>query len=718
MSISFPRWGHVAGCLAVVACLLPSSALAVAGPPNQVANAPQSNKNVQSLPSVKVEGKALPYALERQALTPGNVSLVDAKALDERTVTNVDDALRYVPGVLAQSRGGGDAMFISIRGSNLDGVDYDNSGVLLLQDGLPVTAADGNNHNRFPDPMLTRRIIVARGANALSYGASTLGGAIDFISRTARNSNPRRMALQGGAHGLLDARVSTGGISGNLDGMVGVEKKRWNGYRSHSRERRTSVHANGGWRASDQLDVRLFASHVKTDEELPGALSRAQIARDRDQADPSALHGNYQHNVTSDRVAAKATWRVNEDQWFEFGLSWENQRLYHPIVDQVFVDFDGPGPRPPAEVFSLLIDTDQRTTGAMARWHLHAGSHHVVAGFDVAQTHVGGGNFRNLHGWKNGLTETVDNASRDVNMFMLDRWGFAPGWTLVYGAQGVYTTRDVRITSVDSGQQRHPHDDYSSFNPRIGLLYSLGDNVEAYASISHLYEAPTMYLLKSDVRGGDATLDAMHGIAYELGLRGSRPASPSAPSWQWNLAVYVAPIRNEILAVEDPNAPGTSLSSNIDRTRHEGIEANLHASFPVNDGGWRIEPRLSATINRFSFVDDRRYGNNRLPGAPDYAVHGELMFRSANGFFAGPTFALVGKRWADYHNSYRVAAHHLWGLRAGFKADRWELFAEARNLANTDYIGSMSVRAHASPGDAILYPGAPRSFYAGLKIHY
>lgn len=96
--------------------------------------------------------------------------------------------LRYVPGMFTQSSYGSDELFFSSRGSNLDATDYDKNGVKLLQDGLPVTTADGNNHNRVIDPLTARYVSVARGANALTYGASTLGGAIDFTSPTARNS--------------------------------------------------------------------------------------------------------------------------------------------------------------------------------------------------------------------------------------------------------------------------------------------------------------------------------------------------------------------------------------------------------------------------------------------------------------------------------------------------------------------------------------------------
>ena len=112
--------------------------------------------------------------------------------------------LRYVPGVWAESYNGNDDVFYSSRGSNLDATDYDKNGVKFLQDGLPVTTADGNNHNRALDPMNARYVTVAHGANALAYGASTLGGAIDVTSPTARTTAPlaRRSPVAASASGV------------------------------------------------------------------------------------------------------------------------------------------------------------------------------------------------------------------------------------------------------------------------------------------------------------------------------------------------------------------------------------------------------------------------------------------------------------------------------------------------------------------------------------
>src|SRR5688572_29066211 len=168
----------------------------------------------QALETIVITAERIRDQIETQrTLTPGAVSVVDGADLFRREVSNLADLLRYVPGVWAESSSGSDELFFSSRGSNLDATDYDKNGIKLMQDGLPVTTADGNNHNRVIDPLSARYAVIAHGANALTYGASTLGGAIDFTSPTARNSAPLTAYVNGGSHELLAGRLTAGGAA-------------------------------------------------------------------------------------------------------------------------------------------------------------------------------------------------------------------------------------------------------------------------------------------------------------------------------------------------------------------------------------------------------------------------------------------------------------------------------------------------------------------------
>ena len=149
---------------------------------------------------------------------------------------------------------------------------------------------------------------------------------------------------------------------------------------------------------------------------------------------------------------------------------------------------------------------------------------------------------------------------------------------------------------------------------------------------------------------------------------------------------------------------------------HAGLEALLGASLPIGDGTHRIEPLLSATWNAFSFDGDAHYGNNDLPAAPAFALRGEVLYRHAGGFFAGPTFDWVGSRYADFSNTYRVGAYHLLGLRAGYEREHWEVFGELHNALDKAYVGTFSVRDRASDDAAILQAGPPRTRFGGVRV--
>ena len=661
------------------------------------------------LAPVTVEGSAenaaaeTPIELQReQALTPGAVTLLDTQTLNERNVVSIGDMLRYVPGIWTATGATGDATFLSSRGSNLDATNFDGNGVKLMIDGLPVTAADGNNHNSFIDPMAARYAVIARGANALTYGASTLGGAIDFISPTARNTN-NQISLSGGSHGTVQSRITGGVVAGDKDALVTVEQRSYDGYREHQEQQRGSVYANTGWQISDTVENRFYFFYTDNDQELAGSLTRAQFDEDPYQAGENNERGNFLKNVETWRVANRTRWQLSDTSNLVVGVSFEDQSLYHPIVENPF--------------FSLLIDNDQTTFGTTVRFDKQMGNHDLLLGLNYGQTWVKGGNYTHSGGIRDALTTKVDNKADNLEIFVMDRWHFAERWTLVYGAQAVTGSREVDNVNVSSGAQRNPNDTYESFNPRLGVIYQVADRSELFANVSKLYEAPTLYELEDEVQANNDTLDAMQGVVGEVGTRGVAPFGQDN-EWNWEVAVYYAQIEDEILSVEKPGAPGTSQVTNVEDTIHAGVEALFGASFALGDGEHRIEPLLSLTYNDFTFDNDPVYGDNQLPVAPEFFIKGEVMYRHANGFFAGPTFDIVDDRFADFENSYEVDGYELVGLRTGVTRDTWEVYLEGRNLTDEAYVANLTVRNDANINDALLQAGEPRSVFAGIRFDF
>src|SRR5690606_33804897 len=154
-----------------------------------------------------------------------------------------------------------------------------------------------------------------------------------------------------------------------------------------------------------------------------------------------------------------------------------------------------------------------------------------------------GGNYRNLAGERNGLTTRIDNDATLLEAFAMDRWKLGDRFTLVLAAQSVTARRDVRNFDIATGTLRSPAGDYSSINPRIGLLYEVREEASLYANVSRLFEPPTNYQLEDNVAGGDAVLDAMEGTVVEIGTRGRRDLG-AAGTFAWDLSLYHAWIEN------------------------------------------------------------------------------------------------------------------------------------------------------------------------------
>ncbi|MGL4214348.1 MAG: TonB-dependent receptor plug domain-containing protein, partial [Morganella morganii] len=118
---------------------------------------------------------------------------------DTRLAT-LHDALDYQPGVLVQNFFGGiDQPRLNIRGSGVQSAPLAR-GILLMQDGLPVTDADGSFHISTLEMRDARMISVRRGANSLNPQSNSLGGELDLISYTGRDEGGR-LRYEYGSHG-------------------------------------------------------------------------------------------------------------------------------------------------------------------------------------------------------------------------------------------------------------------------------------------------------------------------------------------------------------------------------------------------------------------------------------------------------------------------------------------------------------------------------------
>lgn len=177
---------------------------------------------------------------------PGATNLINLEN-HEGSQASLARILSSQPGIIVQEFfGGNDQPRVNIRGSGIQDNPV-SRGIQLLYDGLPINQADGSFIIGLTDPEQARYISVYRGANAMRYGATTLGGAIDFGQRTARNNPAFSVRLEGGSWGQqkIGANLQYAGEKGDV--YLQATHSESEGWRDWSQAERSNLTMNVGF---------------------------------------------------------------------------------------------------------------------------------------------------------------------------------------------------------------------------------------------------------------------------------------------------------------------------------------------------------------------------------------------------------------------------------------------------------------------------------------
>lgn len=617
---------------------------------------------------------------------PGGVDVVESDAFAARLAVSLRDALAFSPGVYTQPRFGQEVR-LSVRGSGISR-GYHMRGLTLLLDGVPINLADDNGDFQELDPALLQRIEVYRGSNALEYGGSTLGGAVNGVTPTGRTAPALEMRIDGGSHATVRGKVAAGYADARGDAWLGVSADRSDGDRDHAKRNALRFAGNIGLRLTDRIDTRFYAtlSHIR--QHLPGALTLEQALSDPAMSLPSNISGDQQRNIDSLRLQNRSTIDLDGAR-IAFGLFYAAKQLDHPIyqvVDQKSVD---------RGVFAG-IDGGGRIAGMPFQWTLG-----TQARFGTVEAKQ----FLNIGGRRGLQTTDATQTARTINSYGELRLTPASGLTLVAG--GIYTTGrrevDNRLNPDRSGDAT-----FDGFAPKFGLLFAPAPDVALYMNYSRSLELPGFIELSQTPLGGlpgFAPVGLQKAWTWEIGTRGRRGVLA------WDISLYRADIRGEMLQYAvSPDYPAATF--NADRTRHSGIEAGID----VRLTRWAVL-RQVYQLNDFRFRDDRQFANNHLPVIPRHQYRAELRL-GAERLAISPNVEWQPQgAWADYANSVRVPGYAMLGIGAEADIGRgMMLFVDARNLTGKRAIGDISAVTVAGAATVAYYPVERRSVYAGLRL--
>lgn len=673
------------------------------------AAAASASTSLAAADTIHVDGSRLARPLQDMPTAASRLAGDDLAEAGPRI--QLDEWLHQVPGLFLQNRYNfAQGQRLASRGFGARSA-FGVRGIRIRVDGFPETLPDGQSQVDAIDLDALHSIEVLRGASSVPYGNAG-GGVINLHSHDGRQLDHRHAArVVAGGDSLRKIGLRTGGDGQRLFHHFSLSQLDYDGWRPQSAVRKTLLGAQAGYRLDEDRELRLSISalHLPRGED-PGGLSRAQLASGRRQATPMAEALDAGQDVDQQRIGLSYTARGQGPAGSRSELTLRAFDLRRDFAQQL--PFPG----------SSRIALDRRFQGVSADYALagQLGGHgwRASAGLDVERQQ----DQRQRH--------RVTGAAVVTDLLQQERQ--------VAQASGAFSQAEFELTptlSVNAGLRfdrlRLSIDDYhlvdgddggsrrfTIWSSAGGLLWRLHEDHRLYAGIGTAFESPTFTeFANPDGSGGfNPDIEPQRTRSHELGLRGRFGAR-----LDYDLALYSVRVRDELLPYE---IAGRSFYENAARTRRDGAELSLQ---------WRpleaLHLQLGYAWGRYRFARFSEAGlgelrGRHLPGLPEHSLHGALTWRPAPGRYLSLDSRLVGRLYADNANQMPVAAHAVFGLRAGtawhFAGGRQlHLMAGIDNLLDRDHYANL--RINANPNLALeqrgyFEPAPPRRLWLGIEM--
>lgn len=599
---------------------------------------------------------------EPAASLPVGVSVITADQIRATGATSVNDAIVRILGVPGRMdlSNGGDTM-VDLRGF---GTTADANQIVIV-DGLRLSEGDSASPRLAGIPIESiERIEVLRGSGAVLYGEGATGGVI--VITTKAGSGRQRASgatLYGatGSDGLNDLRASGTVVTPNgfaLD--ADAQKRRSDGFRANSGSATEAGSVSAQW-SNDWLRAGARVGQDKLDARLPGSLTPAQYAADRNQSFTPDDHGS----IRNDRASVFA--QADVAGW-QFALD-AGQR--DKEVRSVFSGF-------PAD-----YDVEAHNYALRGRREAKLGSttNILVLGFD-------------RNDWeRTGYTFGPDSSQDADAFYAKDDILFATGTRLSLGGRTEKIRKESGGTVLDDRQNAW----------ELGLSHPVASDWTAWARIGHSYRLPNAD--EFNLTQPDTTLRPQESDDTELGARWSYAKG------RLEARLYRANLKNEIGF--DPEAPRTFFGANVnfDPTRREGLEVDWTHALDAALG-----VQVNAALRRATFRSGTYEGKD-VPLVPRKALAVRADWVPVAGHRLNAGVNWVSSQAVDYRNQCRIPSYVTADARYAWQFHRNAEFALAvTNLFDKDYY----TQAFGCLGGTItgLYPEAGRQLAASVRVQF
>jgi iron complex outermembrane recepter protein len=661
---------------------------------------------------------------------PYAVSYISETALQNTKGYGLDEVLSQIPGVLAQSRYGGQDVRISIRGFGARGSgDRSNAGtsrgIRIMIDGFPETEPDGRTSFDMVDLNSAQSIEVLR-SNASALWGNASGGIINISTVPA--SDYQGIGIKGmfGSFGFQKYGLSFGSNLGDGKVFGSINSSISDGWRVHSAAKRSVIDLGIISQMAPQTQLGIFLLGSSNIFHIPGPLTQAQFDSNPQQANATYLARDERRYNRLGRIGASIDHHIDESNQLS-GMAFINSKYLQRSERGTFREF-----------------TRYHVGGNFIYSNLTTLSENLInrfsAGVDEAYQD-GSISFFSLSP-TNGRGSTLNDHKREgannLGAFLQDELKIGEKLTLLLGGRYdniAYYNENFLDPSLGVGEKH-----FEKFTPKAGITYMLSPSHSIYANLGGGVEAPagnetdptgtygqdTVYLINPLLSPiVSTTLEA--GTKQIFFLKNQE----FLQSFSYDIALYYIDIKNDIVPYR-----GGRFYFTAGKTNRMGIEFGSSINFNY---GFTLKGALTISDNKYVDykVDSVHYGNpgkfaeykdNKVAGTPGMFYNVSLTFAPSmlKGFYLALDFNGIGKYFADDANKIEVPAFGIINISVGLNKP-WKIaehfavtgFLTVSNLTDKNYVGSAFINPDiVNKVPVYLEPGMPRNLTASLSFNF
>jgi iron complex outermembrane recepter protein len=643
---------------------------------------------------------------EETRKVPAAVTVITEKDIRDSGATSLVEVLERLEGIQVRSYSGNSPQaMVDLRGF---GGDNPFGKTVILLDGQRLNRPDMASINWFQVPLSNiERVEVIRGASSVLYGDAAVAGVINIITKKGTAKTRAYASATGGSYGLHNEKAGTSGRTGALSYSVQGENYFSLGYRRHSTLSSQSAGVNLGYDATDALSASLGASFNRSDYELPGNLTRMEMASDRQQAEPARPSYGTTGGYGDDELDKHTNIHLKVESLLGTFGRLEINALYGKKELETNTASWGTYSNTEAETYGL-------TPKCILERTIFGFSNKLTTGVDVYRepyvkdfysSRERTDRTGNANLFKNSLSLYVRDELSILKNLILSG-GYRTERAVIGGSYTNYWTPSQNFTN----QEKIHHGEAVEG----GLTLLIGEKSSIFAKAATVYRFPFL--------DEQASFNGFGGTPFNLDIEKENGRSYEAgtqffpvDSLKIAFSVFRIDMENEIAWNGLPWPLGRN--ENLDRTRHDGAEA----SFSWRAAGF-AKVYGNFTYHKATF-EAGEYNRKEIPLVPNRMGRLGVEVSLPYAVTVKPEVRYVGECYLSGDNdnrgdrleSYKVYDLYLF-YRPEFRGWKLTVFLGAENLANATYSSFGVLETAWSP--QVYYPMPERTFKGGLTFEF